>query len=94
MTKKIKNFWVDSYITNKSAFFYEIMGFICAVYASMYLAITANDPKMEYIYPLFFIAAYSSSVANYKRKLAFPLLLTIYFCSVNIFGFGRALEVW
>lgn len=92
--KNIKKFWIDSYTSNKKAFYFEIVAFIGAVSASFYLANTANDPSMILVYPIFFISAFSSSIAHYMRKLAFPLLLTIYFCIVNVFGFGRALEIW
>lgn len=91
---KIKDFWVDSFYTNKKAFRLEVISFICAVSASLYLAINAQNPQMEYIYPIFFVAAFTSTIAHYKRKVAFPMLLTIYFCIVNIFGFGRAIAIW
>ena len=94
MITKIKNFWIESYKTNKKAFRLEIISFICAVTASLYLAVTANNPRMEFVYPIFFIAAFTSTIAHYRRKVAFPMLLTIYFCIVNVFGFGRALEIW
>lgn len=94
MIKKIKQFWIDSYKSDKSAFRLEVISFVCAVSASLYLAITAANPRLELVYPVFFIAAFTSTMAHYKRKVAFPMLLTIYFCCVNIFGFGRALEIW
>ena len=94
MITKIKTFWIESYLTNKSAFKLEIISFIGAVTASFYLALTAKDPNMSLIYPIFFLAALASTIAYYKRKLAFPMLLTIYFCLVNVFGFGRAIDIW
>jgi len=94
MLKKIKNFWKESYKINPKAFYYEIISFCCAVTASFYLALTAKNPNMALVYPVFFIAAFCSSIAHYKRKVAFPLLLTMYFCVVNVFGFGRAIEIW
>jgi hypothetical protein len=94
MIIKIKDFWVESFRTNKKAFKFELISFICAVSASFYLAINAQNPQMEYIYPIFFIAAFTSTIAHYKRKVAFPMLLTIYFCIVNVFGFGRAIAIW
>ena len=94
MLTKIKNFWKESYNSNKSAFKFEIVAFFTAITASFYLAMEANNPQMELIYPIFLVAAFCSSVAHFKRKVAFPLLLTIYFCIVNVFGFGRALEIW
>lgn len=94
MISKIKDFWVESFETNRKAFKLEVVSFITAVTASLYLAIEAQNPQMEYIYPIFFIAAFSSTIAHYERKVAFPMLLTIYFCFVNVFGFGRALAIW
>jgi hypothetical protein len=49
---------------------------------------------MILVYPVFFIAAFTSTIAHYKRKVAFPMLLTIYFCIINVFGFGRAIDIW
>lgn len=94
MFKKVKQFWTESFITNPSAFCFEMVGFIGAVAASFYLALTAKDPDMSLVYPIFFLAALASTIAHYKRKLAFPMLLTIYFCIVNVFGFGRAIDIW
>tara|TARA_E500000318_G_C3390074_1_gene145599 strand:- start:154 stop:447 length:294 start_codon:yes stop_codon:yes gene_type:complete len=91
---KIKNFWIESFNANKKAFKLEVVSFFSAVTASLYLAINAQNPQMEYIYPIFFIAAFTSTIAHYRRKVAFPMLLTIYFCIVNIFGFGRAIGIW
>ena len=93
MILKIKNFWIESYLTNKSAFYFEIISFLCAVTASFYLALTAKNPNMILVYPVFFIAAFTSTIAHYKRKVAFPMLLTIYFCIINVFGFGRAIGI-
>ncbi len=94
MIRNIKNFWIESFISNPEAFKLEVISFIAAVTASFYLACTADNPNMEYVYPIFFIAAFCSSIAHYRRKVAFPLLLTMYFCIVNIFGFGRSIEIW
>ena len=94
MVRKVKQFWIESFISNPSAFYFEIVSFVCAVTASFYLALTAKNPNMVLVYPVFFIAAFTSTVAHYKRKVAFPMLLTIYFCIVNVFGFGRAIDIW
>ena len=46
MVEKIKNFWIESYTSNKKAFYLEIISFFCAVTASFYLALTAQNPNM------------------------------------------------
>ncbi len=94
MISKVKGFWVESFLSNRKAFYLEVVSFVFAVSASLYLAITADNPTMELVYPIFFIAALASTLAHYERKVAFPMLLTIYFCFVNMFGFGRACGFW
>ena len=92
--QKIKDFWVQSYISDKTAFCYELASFITTVAASLTLAFTAADPDMTIVYPGFFIGALTGAYAYYRRGLPWPLLLTSYFAIVNVFGFGVAIGWW
>lgn len=49
---------------------------------------------MAVVYPGFFIGSVTAVYAYYRRKLAWPMLLTGYFAVVNVFGFGVALSWW
>jgi hypothetical protein len=92
--QKIKEFWITSYHSDKTAFLFEILSFVFTVSASMYLAINALSPDMRFVYPGFFIGALSGAYAYYRRGLLWPLLLTSYFTIVNVAGFGVSMRWW
>ncbi len=90
----IKSFWVDSYTSDRTAFFFELISFIFTVYASLTLALNADDPNMLIVYPGFFIGSVTQCYAAYRRGAAWVMLLTGYFGIVNIFGYGVAIGWW
>jgi hypothetical protein len=92
--EKIKNFWIDSYKSDKIAFICELISFVFTVTASMTLAIMAKNPNMALVYPGFFIGSLTAIYAYYRRGIAWPMLLTTYFACVNVFGFGVAIGLW
>lgn len=94
MIDKIKNFWLHSYETDKTAFYFELVSFVFTVGASLTLAVTADNPDMTIVYPGFFIGSWTAVYAYYRRKLAWPMMLTTYFGFVNVFGFGVAMQWW
>ena len=94
MKQRIKDFWIKSYTSDKTAFCCEMFSFVVTVAASLTLAITAAQPNMLIVYPGFFIGSLAAVVAYYRRGLAWPLVLTTYFALNNIFGFGRAALWW
>ena len=91
---KIKNFWVNSYLSDKVAFYFELVSFIFTVGASMTLALTADQPDMRIVYPGFFIGSITATYAHYRRELAWPMILVGYFSIMNVFGFGVANGWW
>lgn len=92
--EKIKNFWTNSYQSDKIAFGFELVSFIFTVGASMTLALTAKDPNMLLVYPGFFLGSITQCYASFRRGAAWVMLLTFYFSIVNIFGFGVASSWW
>lgn len=92
--QKIKNFWLDSYTSDHIAFYFELVSFIFTVYASLTLAVNADDPNMLIVYPGFFVGSVTQCYAAYRRGAAWVMLLTGYFGVVNIFGFGVAISWW
>lgn len=91
---KIKDFWVNSYKSDKIAFAFELVSFVFTVAASLTLAINAKDPNMMIVYPGFFVGSITQAYASYRRGAAWVLLLTSYFAVVNVFGFGVAGGFW
>lgn len=92
--QKIQEFWLQSYRSDRVAFYFELVSFVFTVAASLYLAINADNPDMRYVYPGFFIGAITQVYASWRRGAAWIMLLTFYFSLVNVFGFGRALGWW
>ena len=91
---KIKKFWLQSYRSDKIAFYFELVSFIFTVGASMTLALTADQPDMRIVYPGFFIGSLTATYAHYRRELAWPMILVGYFSIMDVFGFGVANGWW
>jgi len=91
---KIKKFWLQSYRSDKIAFYFELVSFIFTVGASMTLALTADQPDMRIVYRGFFIGSLTATYAHYRRELAWPMILVGYFSIMNVFGFGVANGWW
>ena len=87
-------FWRSSYRSDRIAFLYELLSFVFTVVASASLALTANSPDMRIVYPGFFIGSVFGVLGYYRRKLAWPMMLTGWFIFVNILGFGVAMRWW
>lgn len=92
--QKIKEFWVTSYTSDNTAFYFELVSFIFTVAASLTLALTANDPNMRLVYPGFLVGSVTQCYAAYRRGAAWVMLLTGYFAIVNVFGYGVASAWW
>jgi hypothetical protein len=91
---KIKEFWLNSYSTDKIAFYFELISFIFTVAASLTLAVNADNPNMLLVYPGFFVGSITQVYASWRRGAAWIMLLTSYFAIVNVFGFGVASGWW
>jgi hypothetical protein len=91
---QVKAFWVNSYLSDKTAFYFELISFIFTVGASLTLAFNAKDPNMLIVYPGFFVGSITQCYAAYRRGAAWVMLLTFYFSLVNIFGYGIASSWW
>lgn len=94
VNKKVREFWVKSYTSDKVAFWFELVSFIFTVHASMMLALQADNPDMMLIYPGFLIGSITQAYASYRRGAAWVMMITLYFVVVNIIGIGVASRIW
>jgi len=94
MFTKVRSFWLRSFESDRTAFYFELVSFIFTVGASLTLAITATDPDMTIIYPGFFIGAVTQCYAAYRRNAAFVMMVTGYFAVINVYGYGVASYWW
>ena len=92
--QKVKDFWLNSYYTDKVAFYFELISFVFTVAASLTLAFNAKNPNMMLVYPGFFVGSIAQVYASWRRGAAWIMLLTSYFACVNVFGFGVAASWW
>lgn len=92
--QKIREFWSASFHSDPRAFYLEITSFVFTVGGSLLLAITAQNPDMTIVYPIFMIGAATGCWGYYRRALPWPMMLTAYFIIINAFGLGRAYGWW
>lgn len=89
-----RDFWLRSYTTDRRAFWYETLSALCLFTSTTYLALTADQPLMYYVYPINFVGAVFSTLSFLRRGAGWPLVMTIYFMHLHVFGFGRSLAWW
>jgi hypothetical protein len=94
MIERIRKFWIHSYQSDRVSFYVELLSFVFTVSGSVTLAISAKNPNMALVYPLFFIGSISQFYASMRRGMAWATMLTGYFAVINVFGFGRAVGWW
>ena len=94
MIGRIRDFWIESFKSDKIAFGFELVSFVFTVAASLTLALNARDPNMLIIQPFFFIGSVTQCYAAVRRGAAWVMLLTGYFAVVNVYGYGVAALWW
>ncbi len=92
--QKTRDFWVRSYQSDRRAFYYETISAICIFTSTTMLALTAQNPSMWIIYPINFVGAVFSTLSFLRRGAGWPLVMTVYFMHLHVFGFGRSLAWW
>ena len=92
--EKVKQFWIRSYTSDKTAFYYETIASICVFTSMTWISVTADAPPMHLIYPVSFTGAVFSIVALVTRQVGWPLVIASYFACLHIFGFGIAMGWW
>ena len=92
--QSIKQFWINSYTSDTTAFTFELISFVFTVGASLMLAINADNPNMLLVYPGFFVGSLTQLYASWRRGAAWIMLLTFYFACINVFGYGVAAQWW
>ena len=85
-------FFLESYRSNRVAFYFEMISLIIYVFATLALMITAANPNMTILYPIYTIAGLASCISTYRRKLIWPLTLSIFLVITDIIGFFISLS--
>jgi hypothetical protein len=85
----VKSFLIASYHSDKLSFFLEMINFACSSFASVVLVVTALNPNLIFVYPMFLIGSVSQAYASYRRKLIWLMLLMMFYTILNVIGCVR-----
>ena len=75
MIQKVKDFWIRSYTSDTTAFYFETVASLCVLVSMTWIAITAQHPPMHLIYP---VSRLKSDVDSFVSKI---LLIFNFFSS-------------
>jgi len=89
--ERIKNALIRSWQHDHISFMCEMVGTLFTIAGSLLLALTANDPNMLVIFPLYEVGSVALMYAYYRRQMVWSIMLTGYFVVINIVGFIIAL---
>ena len=87
--EKIKNFWVNSYNSNKVAFYFEMVSAITVIIGSAILTYTVLEPRPDIFIPFYFIGSATGFVGAYYRNSAWVMVLTFWFTIMNTVALYR-----
>tara|TARA_B100000424_G_C22714016_1_gene388411 strand:- start:289 stop:576 length:288 start_codon:yes stop_codon:yes gene_type:complete len=83
---KIKNFFVLSYQTSKTAFWLELLEAVFLIAASAILSFTILDPATKIFIPLYLIGSVASVISTYLRGST-AIVLCLWFTAMNSWAF-------
>ena len=86
MFKVLKEFWVESYSTDKRAFYLEVFSVAVTVWGSALLTFTSPGPDMKWIFPLYLLGSITLSYASYRRRIIWTCFLASWFTIMNVIG--------
>lgn len=89
--ERVRNALIRSWQHDHIAFVFEMIGTFFTIAGSLLLALTAEDPNMLIIFPIYEVGSVSLLYAYYRRQMVWSILLTGYFVVINIVGFLIAL---
>ena len=85
-------FFLQSYRSDRVAFYFEMVSLVVYVYATLTLMITAANPNMTILYPIYTIAGIASCISTYRRKLIWPLTLSTFLVITDVIGFYISMQ--
>jgi hypothetical protein len=80
---KVLDFWRESYTSNPTAFWIEMVSAFCVMTGSAILTYTVLTPRPDIFVPFYFVGSTTSLVAAVMRKAAWIVVLTTWFSGMN-----------
>jgi hypothetical protein len=84
--KLLKEFWVNSYNTDKIAFWFELVSVSLTIIGSCVLTFTSPNPMMSIVFPIYWIGSGTLLVASIRRRQIWLCTLTSWFTIMNTIG--------
>ena len=86
MLKLLKEFWVNSYNSDNTAFWFELVSVALTITGSCILTFTSPNPIMEWVFPLYLIGSTTLAVGSYRRRIIWTTILASWFTIMNVIG--------
>ncbi len=86
MVALLKEFWVNSYNTDKIAFWFELVSVLLTIIGSCVLTFTSPHPLMNIVFPIYWIGSSTLLVASIRRRQIWLCTLTGWFTIMNTIG--------
>ena len=89
MYQLIKEFWISSYKSDKTAFWFELVSVAFTICGSCILTFTSPNPIMSIVFPIYWIGSSTMLVAGIRRRQIWLSTLTAWFTAMNTIGLYR-----
>ena len=89
MYRLIKEFWISSYKSDKTAFWFELVSVAFTICGSCILTFTSPNPIMSIVFPIYWIGSSTMLVAGIRRRQIWLSTLTAWFTAMNTIGLYR-----
>lgn len=89
MYQLIKEFWINSYKSDKTAFWFELVSVAFTICGSCILTFTSPNPIMSIVFPIYWIGSSTMLVAGIRRRQIWLSTLTAWFTTMNTIGLYR-----
>ena len=86
MFELIKEFWVSSYKSDKTAFWFELVSVAFTICGSCILTFTSPTPIMSIVFPIYWIGSSTMLIAGIRRRQIWLSTLTAWFTTMNTIG--------
>ena len=89
MYQLIKEFWISSYKSDKTAFWFELVSVAFTICGSCILTFTSPNPIMSIVFPIYWIGSSTMLIAGIRRRQIWLSTLTAWFTAMNTIGLYR-----
>lgn len=86
---RIKEFWIESYKTDRKAFYYEMISAICVITGGFILTYTVLEPLPKLFIPFYWFGSLCGIIGAYYRKSSWIMVLMATFTIMHTVGLWR-----